>query len=53
MSGLRLFFPLCCVYRSRNGKAVSPEEWHRALSDDEEDITVLDCRNSYESEVGL
>ncbi|CAM9358336.1 unnamed protein product, partial [Sphacelaria rigidula] len=32
------------------GKGLSPEEWHSML--DEEGATVIDCRNSYESEVG-
>ena len=27
------------------GKGLSPEEWHEML-DEEEDVTVLDCRNS-------
>eukprot|EP00752_Nemacystus_decipiens_P011426 g10147.t1 len=33
------------------GKGLSPEEWHKMM-DEEEDVTVLDCRNSYETEVG-
>lgn len=35
----------------RVGKGLSPEEWHEMM-DKEEGATVLDCRNSYETEVG-
>ncbi|CAN0035127.1 unnamed protein product, partial [Discosporangium mesarthrocarpum] len=33
------------------GREMSPREWHETV--DREDTIVLDCRNGYESEVGL
>ena len=34
-----------------SGRVISPADWHQEL--DNPDAIVLDCRNSYESEIGL
>ena len=36
---------------SKSGQEMSPLEWHEQLNDP--NVVVLDCRNSYESDVGL
>lgn len=36
---------------SKSGREMSPTEWHKEL--DNPEAIVLDCRNSYESDVGL
>jgi hypothetical protein len=35
---------------NKSGKEMAPLEWHKAL--DSPEVTILDCRNSYESEIG-
>lgn len=34
------------------GREVSPDEWHQMLTQQSNDFLLLDCRNSYESDVG-
>lgn len=41
--------PLDC--QGDTGIVLTPEEWHRAL--DDPNAIILDCRNSYESDVGI
>jgi len=36
---------------TKSGKEMSPLEWHHQL--DDPNVVVLDCRNSYESDVGI
>eukprot|EP01038_Epipyxis_sp_PR26KG_P012196 gene12196-16339_t len=36
---------------SKSGISLSPSQWHEAI--DDSNAIILDCRNSYESEVGL
>ncbi|CAM9581310.1 unnamed protein product [Chrysoparadoxa australica] len=36
---------------ANNGTGLTPEEWHEMV--DREDTIVLDCRNAYESDVGI
>jgi len=35
---------------TRNGREMSPRDWHNAIDDPQ--AVILDCRNSYESDVG-
>lgn len=37
---------------NKAGKEISPREWHELMSNKQEDVILLDCRNSYESDVG-
>lgn len=37
---------------NKSGREVSPEEWHQVLTEQSDDVVVLDCRNGYESGVG-
>lgn len=37
---------------NKAGKEVPVDEWHRLLMEESDDVVVLDCRNSYESDVG-
>lgn len=37
---------------NRSGEEIPPKEWHKLLSQNQEDMIVLDCRNTYESDIG-
>lgn len=37
---------------NKAGNEVPADEWHRLLTEESDDVVVLDCRNSYESDVG-
>ncbi len=41
------------VFGGSTGTEVEPHEWHRLVSMRERSSVILDCRNKYESEVGL
>lgn len=36
----------------KSGREVPPDEWHQILTQHSKDFLLLDCRNSYESDVG-
>lgn len=37
---------------TKSGKEVSPDEWHKLLRDKSDEVVLLDCRNTYESDIG-
>lgn len=37
---------------NRSGEEIAPKEWHRTLTENPENMVLLDCRNDYESDVG-
>jgi predicted sulfurtransferase len=41
------------VFQGTTGREVEPEEWHALVSKGDDSSVILDCRNKYESEVGL
>ena len=41
------------VFRGSKGREVEPEEWHRLISIGDDKSVIVDCRNKYESEVGV
>jgi UPF0176 protein len=41
------------VFRGAKGREVEPQEWHRLVSEQDGSSVIVDCRNSYESEVGV
>ena len=48
---LILYISITLLIRSKSGREISPIEWHEKL--DDPSAVVLDCRNSYESDIGL
>jgi UPF0176 protein len=41
------------VFTGTTAQEVEPEEWHRLVSMEDESSVILDCRNRYESAVGV
>jgi predicted sulfurtransferase len=42
---------VCALYRDENGYEMPAQEWHNKLGNPK--ALVLDCRNSYESDVSI